>query len=141
MGTAQASLLCHALKTKLERSSPTAQPGLCSHAEMPIISPECAPLGMGNWVTRSFNHCKCSFFKGACKCGTGKKKKKIFQSTEQNPICVLISGCKNRRLFWDENAGRNETCCLDLLDVPAGWGLAQGQKAERDQKATQREFL
>lgn len=70
-----------------------------------------------------------------------KKKKKIFQSTEQNPICVLTSGCGKRRLFWDENAGRSGTCCLDLLDVPPGWGLAKVQQAERDQKTIQREFL
>lgn len=75
MGSVPGLLLCLALKTKWEQSSLTAQPGLCSHAEISVNSPECVlPLGTGNWVTRSFNHCKFCFLMVACKCGTEKKK-------------------------------------------------------------------
>lgn len=77
---------------------------------------------MGNWVSRSFNHCKFRFFYRQAHVNVGQKKKEIFQSTDANPICVLASGCAKRRLFWDENAGRSVTCCLDLLDMSPGWG-------------------
>lgn len=70
-----------------------------------------------------------------------------YQSTEQNPICVLGHGHEIRRLCGTWNGEGSGSCCLALLGIqggsgcpsPAPWGLAQhwgSRRAGKDHETT-----
>lgn len=84
--------------------------------------PSVLPLGMGNWVSRSFNHYKFRvFFIGACKCGTEKKN----EHREESDLCANIGMWKKEIILgwecWEE---------CDLLFGPAGHASRVGAGAQ-----------